>query len=78
MDFEVVGAVTAVDTDPWAGAILREDGYGEYGRRQRTPVVDADERRHPVRWEVAPERLIHLSGACLCHYPRGYGILYWI
>lgn len=77
MDTEAARAVIAVGADPRAGAVPREDGYGEYGRCQRaTVVVDTDKRRHPARGEVAPERLIQLSSACLCHEPRGYRMLH--
>ena len=77
MDTEADRAVIAVGADPRAGAVPREDGYGEYSRCQRaTVVVDTDKRRHPARGEVAPERLIQLSSACLCHEPRGYRILF--
>ena len=76
MDTEAARTVIAVGADPRAGAVLREDGYGEYGRCQRaTVVVDTDKRRHPVQWELAPERLIQLSSACLSHDPQGYGML---
>ena len=76
MDTEAARTVIAVGADPRAGAVLRDEGYGEYGRGQRaTVVVDTDKRRHPVQWELAPERLIQLSSACLSHDPQGYGML---
>lgn len=76
MDTEAARTVIAVGADPRAGAVPREDGYGEYGRCQRaTVVVDAEKRRHPVRGEIATERLIQLSSACLRYDHRGYGML---
>ena len=76
MDTEAARTVIAVGGDPRAGAVPREDGYGEYGRCQRaTVVVDADKRRHPVQGKIATERLIQLSSACLRYDTRGYGIL---
>lgn len=38
-------------------------------------VVYADKRRHPVRGEIALERLIQISSACLRYDSRGYGML---
>lgn len=76
MDTEAARTVITVRTCTCVSTVFRKNGYRKYCRCQRaTVVVDADKRRHPVRVEIATERLIQLSSACLRYDPRGYGIL---